>query len=52
MLYHGLVQVPEDAIVGTATLTVRLADDSIYESTPTDIEVELIENKPPSNDDE
>ena len=44
MLYHGPVRVPGDARPGMAILRFELPRDSAHTSTPTDIEVTLIQH--------
>ena len=46
MLHHGPVRVPSDALPGKATVRVELPESSTYKSIPTDIEVELVKDKP------
>ncbi len=43
MLYHGPVRVPGDARPGAAILRFELTKESGHTSTPTDIEVQLVE---------
>ena len=45
MLYHGPVRVPAGARLGKAIVRVELANDSKFQSEPTDIEVELVKEK-------
>ncbi len=45
MLYHGPVRVPAEARRGKAIVRVELADGSKFRSLPTDIEVELVNEK-------
>ena len=42
MLYHGPVRVPASARPGKAIIRVEFPEGSTYQSTATDIEIELV----------
>jgi hypothetical protein len=46
MLYHGPVRVPAEARPGKAIVRVELPEKSKFRSLATDIEVELVNQKP------
>jgi hypothetical protein len=47
MLHHGPVRVPAEARPGKAIVRVEFPEGSTYQSTATDIEVELIQSRKP-----